>query len=205
MWRLGKYHAATKDGVDLLFIGDSITDGWTRTGKAVWKKYYGGFRVANFGVGGDRTQNVLWRLKQGMVDGLHPKVVVLLVGTNNIGDRNTPEETSRGVTAVLRDLRTRLLDSKFILMAIFPRGSEPDNPQRKQVNAINAAIAKLEDGDVVRFIDISGRFLDAKGMIRRDLLPDTVHPSARGYEIWAEALHGPLAEMLGPPASSPDF
>lgn len=199
---------AKQGGVDVLFLGDSITDFWrnsdpNRGGKPVWDEHFAPLKAANFGISADRTQNVLWRLENGELDGIAPKVVVLMIGTNNTGferdnvtPRNTPAETIAGVTAVVKTLRTKLPATKVLLMAIFPRGEKPDYPQRAQINEINAAIAKLDDGRNVRYLDIGPKFLTADGTLPREIMPDLLHPGVKGYEIWAAAIKQPLAQML---------
>jgi lysophospholipase L1-like esterase len=197
---------ARRGDIKVLFLGDSITDFWRDTnpqrgGKAVWDREYAPLKAANFGISADRTQNVLWRLGHGEAEGYQPKVVVLMIGTNNTGlerdgtPRNTPAELVEGVTAVVRELRARFPDAKILFLAIFPRG-EKDSPQRAQVAEVNRELAKLNDGQHVFFLDIGGRFLDAEGNIPRDIMPDLLHPSLKGYEIWADAIRGPLQELL---------
>ncbi len=195
---------AKKGGVDLLFVGDSITDAWRSRGKAVWDKYYGRLHAANIGIGGDRTQHVLWRLDHGEIDGLRPKAVVVLIGTNNTGlemdgltPRNTSAQVVAGVKAVVTDLRQKLPDAKILLLAIFPRSRAPSAPSRLQVAEINRVLAGMDFGDHVRYLDIGNRFLAAGGMLEPEIMPDFLHPSAKGYEIWAQAIQGPLAQMLG--------
>ena len=131
-----------------------------------------------------------------------PRVVVLLIGTNNTGlerdkvtPRNTPAETIEGITAVVAELRARFPDARILLQAIFPRG-EPGDPQRAQIAEINTAIARLHDGDHVHFIDFGARFLDSEGRLPPDIMADKLHPDLKGYEIWADAIRGPLARLL---------
>ena len=179
--------ARAKQGhIDLLFLGDSITAGWLwdKGGLNVWNKYYAPRHAAEFGIGYDRTQNVLWRIGHGELDGLEPKVVVLLIGTNNAGNedngkpRNTTPEIVEGVTTIVQELRRRLPQGKVLLLGIFPRG-EKDDPVREQVREVNAQLARLDDGRRVRFLDISPRFLAADGTLSRDLMPDLLHPNER--------------------------
>jgi lysophospholipase L1-like esterase len=206
----GFVEIAKKGGIDVLFLGDSITDFWRREqtekqvgGKKVWDANFAGLRAANFGISGDRTQHVLWRLENGELQGIKPKVVVLMIGTNNTGferdgttPRNTPAETIEGIKAVVQKLRTTLPQTKILLLAVFPRGEKPDNPQRQQVAQINTAIAKLGDGKNVRFLDIGPKFLNPDGTMSKDIMPDFLHPGETGYEIWAKAIKEPLAAML---------
>ena len=192
---------AQAGGVDLLFLGDSITDFWRNRGSNVWQSAYGGRHAANFGISGDRTQHVLWRITNGELDGIKPKVVVLMIGTNNTGKekngtpRNSNAETVQGVQAVVARIRAKLPDTKILLLAIFPRGNF-DDPQRAQVALINTVIAKLDDGQWVKFLDIGPQFLDPDGTLPKSIMPDLLHPNARGYQIWADAIEPTLAAML---------
>lgn len=200
---------AKRGGIEVLFVGDSITDFWRdpgpkRGGRAVWDREFAPLHAANFGISGDRTQHVLWRLQHGEVDGLHPRVVILMIGTNNTGfergtktPRNTPEQAIEGVKAVVHELRSRLPDSKLLLLAIFPRGQKPDEPERAQIAVINHAIAGLADGRTIRFLDIGPKFLEPDGTLSRDIMADYLHPTEKGYEIWAAAMKPTLLEMLG--------
>lgn len=203
----GFVEEAKQGGVDVLFLGDSITDFWRvdppKGGKAIWDQKFAPLHAANFGISGDRTQHVLWRLKNGELNGIHPKVVVLMIGTNNTGfeadkttPRNTVSETVEGVTAVVNELRNQLPDTKILLLAIFPRGEKPDNPQRQQVESINEQIAKLGDGKTVRYLDFYKKFLSPDGTLSKDIMPDFLHPNENGYRIWADAIEQPLGELL---------
>ncbi|MBM3866170.1 MAG: GDSL family lipase [Verrucomicrobia bacterium] len=198
---------AARGGVDVLFLGDSITDGWRRPGpnggKAVWDREIAPLRAANFGIGGDRTQHVLWRIEHGTLEGLRPRVVVLMIGTNNTGlerdgttPRNTPAETVAGVSAIVGQLRQRLPEARVLLLAVFPRGERPDHPQRLQVNEINRGLAPLADGRHVTFLDLSPAFLAADGTLPAAVMPDFLHPREDGYTRWATALKAPLAGLL---------
>ena len=193
---------AKQGGVDILFMGDSITDFWRNRGSNVWNQYYAPRHAVNFGISGDRTEHVLWRMEHGELDGIHPKVVVLMIGTNNTGKekengkiRNTVAETIAGVQAVVAELRAKLPDSKILLLAIFPRGSL-DDPQRAQVALINTAIAKLDDGKMVHYLDIDPKFIEVDGTLSTNIMPDLLHPNVKGYQIWAEAMEPTLDEML---------
>ena len=193
---------ARRGNIDLLFLGDSITDKWRTTGSNVWNHYYGRLHAANFGINGDRTQHVLWRINHGELDGIHPKVVVLLIGTNNTGKergsdriRNTTPEAIDGVTAVVRAVQAKLPQSKILLLALFPRADEVAPPPA-EIRKINAAIARLADGHRVVFLDIGPKFLEPDGTLSRSLMPDQLHPSERGYEIWARSMASTLAEMM---------
>lgn len=194
---------AKTGGVDVLFLGDSITDGWRNRGKAIWEKNFGSLHAANFGIGGDRTQHVLWRMEHGELEGISPKAAVVMIGTNNTGfepDRVTPRnstaEIAEGVKAIVRGLRTKFPAVKVLLLAVFPRGEKPDNPQRRQVGEINAIIAQLDNGKSIRYLDLGPKFLAADGTLPKDIMPDFLHPNEKGYEIWAAAIKEPLAALL---------
>jgi lysophospholipase L1-like esterase len=192
---------AKQEKFDLVFVGDSITDGWRRGGLKVWQEFYAPCHALNLGIGGDRTEHVLWRLEHGELDGLHPKAVVLMIGTNNTGKekdgspRNSTAEIIEGVTAVVKQIRTKLPQSKLLLLAVFPRGTV-DAPQRAQIKEINAAIAKLDDGKMTKFLDIGNVFLAEDGSIPKTIMPDLLHPNEEGYRRWADAMEPTLAGML---------
>lgn len=194
--------AEAKQGkYDLVFIGDSITDGWRKGGSNVWNKYYAPRHALNLGIGGDRTQHVLWRIEKGELDGLKPKAAVLMIGTNNTGKekdgspRNSTPEIIEGVTAVVKAIRAKLPDTKLLLLAVFPRGTV-DAPQRAQIKKINEAIAKLDDGKMIKFLDIGKVFLADDGSIPKTIMPDLLHPNAQGYQLWADAMEQTLATMM---------
>ncbi len=185
----------------VVFIGDSITDGWRKRGLEVWNKFYAPRQALNLGIGGDRTQHVLWRLEHGELDGLKPKVVVLMLGTNNTGKekdgspRNSTTEVIEGVKAVVKSIRAKVPKSKILLLAIFPRGAV-DAPERAQIQEVNAALAKLDDGWRIRFLDIGKVFLADDGSIPKTIMPDLLHPNEAGYQRWADAMEPTLAAML---------
>ncbi len=180
---------------DIIFIGDSITAGWERAGAGVWAESYGGRNAANLGIGGDRTQHVLWRLENGNVDGISPKLAVVMIGTNN-SRANTPEETRDGITAIVRKLRRDLPDTKILLLAIFPRGEDEENERRQTNSEVNAMIAGLADGEMVDYLDIGASFLEPGGSLSREIMPDLLHLSEEGYGIWAKAMEPELSRLL---------
>ena len=189
---------AKKGGIDLYFEGDSITDGWHGGGKAVWTKEFAGWNAANFGIGGDQTQHVLWRLQNGEFEGVRPKVVVLMIGTNNSGD--TVANIAAGVTADVKEIQKQSPATKILLLAIFPRTAKADAPIRAKLKAVNEIIAKLDDGKTVKYMDIGNKFLEADGTLTKEIMPDALHPNAKGYQIWADAIKPTLTEWLGAPA-----
>jgi len=188
-----------RGGIDLVFLGDSITQGWTGAGKQVWDRYYARRHAANFGMDADRAQHVLWRIEQGHFERIHPKVVVLLIGTNNASHGETAQEIAAGVEAVVQRLREKVPESKLLLLAILPAGERPDNPQRMKAAAANAVLRTVAGGRMVRYLDIGDRFVNRDGRISQDLMPDFLHLSPRGYEVWADAIEPALRELLGEP------
>lgn len=182
----------------LLFIGDSITQGWEGDGaKDVWNKYYGNRKAVNLGIGGDRTQHVLWRLQNGNLDGVKPKAAVIMIGTNNSnGEDNTPGQIADGVRAIVKELKTRQPQIKILLLGIFPRG-ENFNSQRGKINQINQVLQKLDDGKSVHYLDIGHRFVEEDGTIAAPIMYDYLHFTTKGYEIWAESIEAKLKSLLG--------
>jgi len=190
---------AKKGDIDLLFMGDSITDFWRNpdgpfAGKAVFDKYFGDKKPANFGIAGDTTQGVLYRLKNGEGEGFSPKAIMLMIGTNNIG-RNTAPEIAEGIGAVVLQMRESFPEARILLLGVFPRAAAND-PIRGIVAEINQSISKLDDGEHIFYLDIGEKFLDAQKQIPADVMSDGLHPSTKGYEIWAEAVKEPLAKLL---------
>jgi lysophospholipase L1-like esterase len=185
---------------ELLFMGDSITDFWRNpegqfAGKPVLDKYFGKWKVANFGIAGDTTQGVLFRLQNGEGRGFKPKAIMLMIGTNNTG-RNSAAEIAEGIGAVVLELQKDFPDAKILLLGVFPRGRAAD-PVRATIADINSRISKLHDGSRVHYLDIGAKFLDAAGNIPTEVMSDALHPSAKGYEIWGEAVIGPISTLMG--------
>jgi lysophospholipase L1-like esterase len=186
---------AAKGNIDLLFVGDSITMAWRSDGKGIWDERYARLKAANFGLGGDKTEHVLWRLQNGNLEGIKPKVVVLLIGTNNVG-RVTAAELAEGIAANVREINKRLPESKVLLMGLLPRGETPDHPHRTQVKEVNTIISKLDDGKRVFFIDVGAQMLLPNGKISKAAMPDLLHLSAAGYKIWADGIQEKIDEFM---------
>jgi lysophospholipase L1-like esterase len=186
-----------KEGnVDLLFVGDSITEGWGNN--AVWQKTYAPLKAANIGIGGDTTENVLWRLENGEVDGISPKVAVLLIGTNNFGlEQHSPDQVAKGVAACVQTLRKKLPTTKIILLAIFPRDPNPAADIRKKIKTVNDQIQKLDDRKTVHYLDIGPKLANPDGSLAKEVMPDFLHLSEKGYQIWADAMAPLLKELMG--------
>jgi len=184
----------TRGYADLIFVGDSITHKWENNGQEVWEKYYGRRKAINLGIGGDRTEHVLWRLENGNVDGIHPKVAVVMIGTNNHND--TAEHIGEGIVAVCRKLREELPQTKILLLAIFPRGAKPSEFREKLAKASRMA-STIADGRMIYYLDIGNKFLAADGTLSKEIMPDYLHLSQKGYEIWAKAIEPTLSKLLG--------
>jgi beta-glucosidase len=187
---------AKAGGIDLLFMGDSITDNWRTKGKNVWDKFYGSRKAANFGIGGDRTQHVIWRIENGELNGIDPKVIVLMIGTNN-SNSDSPDQISEGVEKIVADMRAKCPKSKILLLAIFPRNKPDAKPEQMEtIQKVNARIAKLNDGKTIAFLDINKVFLGPDGKVPAEIMPDFLHPNENGYQLWADAMEPTLVEML---------
>jgi lysophospholipase L1-like esterase len=190
--------AARSKAIRLVMIGDSITHGWENEGKASWGRHFGGIDALNLGFAGDRTENVLWRLQQGEVDGLAPGLVVLMIGTNNTGYRmDPPDAIAAGVQAILEELRTRLPDSHVLLLAIFPRAESAADPQRVNNREANRKLRELAARAGVDFADFNPQFLEPSGRLSPDVMPDLLHPNEAGYEIWATQLQPYVERYVG--------
>jgi lysophospholipase L1-like esterase len=197
MKRHDSFNERVKQGnVDLLMIGDSITQGWEGAGKEAWAKHYTPRNAVNLGIGGDRTQHVLWRLDNGNIEGIKPKLAVLMIGTNN-SNSNTPEQIADGVTAIVKKLRDKLPETKVLVLAIFPRGADRNDPKRQTNMKANEIIAKLADGKMVEYLDIGPTFLGDDGTLSKEIMPDLLHLSPKGYQIWAESIEAHVKRMMG--------
>lgn len=190
---------AKQGDANVLFMGDSITDFWRNAegnfaGKPVLDKYFSQWKVANFGIAGDTTQGVLYRLKDGEGAGFSPKAIMLMIGTNNTG-RNSAAEIAEGIGAIVLELQRDFPNAKILLLGVFPRGRAAD-PVRTTIADINRTIAKLHDGNRVQYLDIGKAFLDADGNIPTDVMTDGLHPTTKGYEIWAKAVLEPLTALM---------
>jgi beta-glucosidase len=190
-----KEAASSSGGAELVFLGDSITDQWAQAGKRVWRQRYEARGAINLGIGGDCTQHVLWRLQDGALEGLAPKVVVVMIGTNNAWT-DPADEIAAGVIAVVQEVQRRAPEAKVLLLGIFPRGETSDDPQGALTQAANQQIAPLADGVRVRYLDL-GSVLAPGGVVRPEVMPDYLHLSEAGYRRWAEAIEPTLLEWLG--------
>jgi lysophospholipase L1-like esterase len=187
---------AKQGKIDLLFLGDSITQGWGNN--AVWQKHYGGLNAANFGIGGDTTENVLWRIRNGEIEGIAPKVTVLMIGTNNFGlEGHAPNDVAKGVATIVETLRKKLPSTKILLLAIFPRDEKPGADIRARIRKVNDQIATLDDKKTVRYLDLGPKLTNADGSISKEIMPDFLHLSEKGYQIWADGMDPLLKQLMG--------
>lgn len=192
--------------IDLYFLGDSITRRWGALDYpdflAHWKKNFHGWNAGDFGWGGDSTHNILWRLQNGELDGVNPKVIVLLAGTNNIGKEPKPDaarDTIEGLAALLDLCKSKAPTATIVLMAIFPRNDGPDC--NRYIDEANHALTAMADGKQVRFLNINDQLADKNGQLLPGVSVDKLHLSLKGYEIWAKNLKPILTKLLGPPAT----
>jgi lysophospholipase L1-like esterase len=187
--------------IQFVLLGDSITDGWRgKNGKAVFEEAFGKYNPYNTGIGGDRTQHLLWRIDNGELDGLNPnpKVAMLMIGTNNLGGPgSSDEDIAAGIEKIVKEVREKLPQTRMLLLAIFPRSEKPDAPARGRIKHINAIISNLDDGGkTVKYLDIGDKFLAPDGTLTKEIMPDYLHPNAKGYQIWADAVKPTLDEMM---------
>lgn len=195
---------------DVYFVGDSITRRWGATDYpdllANWRQNFFGWNAGNFGWGADRTEHILWRLENGELDGVNPKVIVILAGTNNVGarpgDAAKVDDITRGVTAILNICRQKAPKATIILTAIFPRN---DNMAvMPEIDQVNANLSRLADNRSVRFLNVNNKLADKDGRLFAGMMneQDKLHPTLQGYQVWADGLTPILTELLGPPAST---
>ncbi len=182
--------------IDLLLIGDSITHGWEGQ-KELWEKYFQPRNAFNIGYSGDRTEHVLWRLENGEIDGFEPQLIVIMIGTNNTGHRkDPPAQTAAGIRAIVDKLGEKLPQSKILLLGVFPRGATADDELRKINLGINEIIRDFQDGKRIYYQDIDQVFLDDRGNLPKEIMPDFLHPNAEGYRLWAEAIEPTLKQLM---------
>lgn len=198
----GFLEVARGGNIDLLFMGDSITDWFAHgfrdqpaRGGTVWNAAYGSLNPANFGIAGDTTQGVLWRVQNGELEGFQAKLIVHMLGTNNI-NRNPVDEIVDGNRLILEEYRRRQPQAKVLLLGVFPRGAEPDNPFRATIKEMNVKLAALADDQNIFFMDIGDAFLTPDGTLTPEVFPDGLHPSEMGYQMWADAIADRVRELM---------
>ncbi|MBL9177758.1 MAG: chitobiase/beta-hexosaminidase C-terminal domain-containing protein [Verrucomicrobiaceae bacterium] len=194
--------AVKRSKPQILFIGDSIThffggeqfDSYALRGKNTWDEFYAPRNAGNLGFGWDKTENVLWRLQHGAIDGISPKLIVMMIGTNNTGNCSAPD-IAAGIEAIVLELEKRLPQSKILLLGIFPHGEKP-GPVREKIAGINGILSTLDGTHHVTFRDIGAKFLTPDGLITKDIMPDFLHPNEKGYRIWAEAIEPTVKKLM---------
>lgn len=182
------------DEIQLVFIGDSITHFFD---PSLWEKHFSPYGAFNLGFSGDGTEHVLWRIQNGALENLSPKLVVIMIGSNNTGNtHDDPKETSKGIDMIIRETKNRLPHSKILLLAVFPRGKTPDDPMRLANNAINAVLPEIAKRQGIDYLDINPVFLDKNGVLPANIMPDELHPNQAGYELWARSIDSKVASYF---------
>jgi acetyl esterase/lipase/lysophospholipase L1-like esterase len=190
---------ARKGGIDVLFIGDSITKCWSREGRDVWAARFAALHAENFGISGDCTQHVLWRLQNGELENMHPKVVVVLIGTNNISARDSPADIAQAVGAIVGEIRHHAPASRILLLGILPNQEFANHPNREKIRATNHLISQLQDGDRITYLDFGNRLLQPDGTLTVEIAKDFCHLTPKGYEIFADAIQPTVESLLPKP------
>lgn len=185
---------AAKGDIDVMFLGDSLTEMWP---KPLWERNFGTLKAANFGIGGDHTGNVLWRLQEPAIAGIKPKLVVLMIGVNNINlCKESGDDVFSGILLVVARLRAQYPAARILLNAVLPEGA-PDSDERRRILVLNQKIRTMDDGKTIFFHDYGSRFMDADGVLSRELQPDLLHFSEKGYGILADAIRPDIERLLG--------
>jgi lysophospholipase L1-like esterase len=191
----GFVEIAQKGDIGLLWVGDSITDLWKNRAQDIYEKYFGAFKPANFGISGDITQGVLWRMQNGELDGYKAKLIILMLGTNNLRG-NDNDDIARGDAAIIDEFKKHQPQAKVLLLGIFPRGASADDPLRTRIKDVNSKLAKLADNKQVFYMDIGDKFLAPDGTITAEIMNDFLHPTGKGYQIWADATIDKIKELM---------
>ncbi len=185
-----------KGEADVIFIGDSITQGWEGAGKKEWEKEFAPLKAVNLGIGGDQTGHVIWRITDGKeLEPIKPKLAVMMIGTNNTGGHSA-EQIAGGIKAIVEELRKQKPDMKILLLGVFPRSAKATDPIREKIKTINTTISKLDDGKHVFYKDIGDKFLDKDGTLDKKIMPDLLHLSPEGYEIWGNAIKEDVQKLM---------
>lgn len=185
-----------KRQINIVFLGDSITQDWKKH-KSLWRQHYGKYGAANFGIGNDRTQQILWRIDHGLFDHMQPKLVVLNIGVNNLwGKPSGADRIAAGIEKIVAAIHRKSPQTKILLLGILPTGQRPNTPIRKKIRAINTRLTKLDDGKAIYFLDMGSEFLAADGSISKKIMPDYLHLSRKGYQIWVKSMQRQFTEIL---------
>lgn len=198
-----------KGPIQLVFVGDSITDGWRKPaagegdnrkgGKEIWDAAFGQYNPLNLGISGEHTEDVLWRLQNGEIDGIKPKLFVMMIGTNNLAHKpeQTPQDVIAGIHCLVKTIEEKQPQAKILLLGIFPRSPEPTGKYRDEIKQVNDAVSKLDGSDPhVKYLDIGSKFLEADGKLPKSIMPDSLHPNTHGYQIWADAIKPTVDAMM---------
>lgn len=191
----GFLEIARSGNIDLLFVGDSITDLWDDRAKGLWDSVWAPLNAANFGISGDTTQGVLWRMQNGELEGFKAKLIVLMLGTNNI-NRNPVDDIVEGDRLIVEEFKKRQPQAKVLILGIFPRNAEATHPNRAIIKEINSKLAAIADNRQVFYLDIGDSFLTADGTLTTEVMNDGLHPTEKGYQIWADAMLGRVKELM---------
>jgi beta-glucosidase len=188
---------AAKAPPQIVFIGDSITQGWEESGLTTWKKYFKSLNAINLGFNGDCTEHVLWRIEQGELDNMNPSIIIMMIGTNNAGHRKEdPQHTFLGIKAILSRIRQKQPNAQTVLLAIFPRGQFTNDPLRKMTSETNALIRQLADNKHIHYLDINEKFLTEDGELTKEVAEDFLHINAQQYDVWAKAMIKTISSLL---------
>ena len=192
-----KVRQARSGQAELIMIGDSLVHNFEKRGRQIWHLYFGRYKPLNLGFNADMTEHVLWRLQNGELDGISPRLAVIMIGTNNGGlRRDRPEFTYEGIAAIIEELQARLPETRILLLGVFPRGALKKHPLRKLNARVNFLLPTLADDSVVYFMDISEVFLDDRRILHSEIMFDFLHPTVYGYQLWAEAISPTVVELM---------
>ena len=195
----GRHRRLFRGRLDHPPLGNASDAAWAQN-YAVWKANFWGWNAADFGWGADATENILWRLKNGELDGVNPKVIVILAGTNNVGAGESADEVARGIEALVRTCQQKAPKATVVLTAIFPRND--DITLIPTINEINERLKRFADGRRVRFLNVNAGLADASGKLYEGMTVDGLHPTPKGFQVWADGLKPILKGLLGPPAAT---
>ena len=186
-----------KKSIDLVFIGDSITHFMDQRAPGILKRHFPEATSLNLGYSADRTENVLWRLRNGEINGLKPKLTIIMIGTNNTGHRMDPaHETTQGIELIIDEIRKQTPSSKILLLSIFPRGLDANDKYRQRNTEINELLPSLADQKLTFHLNINDKFIDTKARLSKELMPDLLHPNQKGYEVWIKAIKPTVNQLL---------
>ena len=190
---------ARKGNIDLLFMGDSLTKCWSREGRDVWAAKFAKLGARNFGISGDCTQHLLWRIQNGELENIKPKAVVLLIGTNNISMGDSPQDIAVAVAAILGEIHRRLPDSRILLLGVLPRKENADHRDRETIRTLNGLLSRLQNGNHVTYLDFGDKLLQPNGSMPKEVTTDFTHLTAKGYGIFAQAIEPVLIPLFAKP------